>query len=436
MKYFQPIDETMPVDQLRELQGRRLADVVARVYRDVPFYRRKLDEAGIRPQDIWSIDDLAHLPFTTKEDFRDTYPFGLLARPMSDIVRTHASSGTTGKPTVVAYTRADIELWADCCARTLACGGADRHSVVQVAYGYGLFTGGLGMHYGSERLGAMTVPVSGGNTRRQLMLIQDFGTTHLCCTPSYALLLAETAEEMGVDLRKTSLRAGYFGAEPWSDSMRRAITERLGVEAFDIYGLSEVIGPGVASECCAHAGMHVFEDHFYPEVIDPATGKAVPDGTRGELVFTHLTKEGMPLLRYRTRDITRLDRGVCACGRTFARMERVSGRTDDMLIVRGVNVFPSQIEHVLLEIEGAEPHYRIVVDRRGRLDDLEVQVEVSPRMFSDEVKEMEGLRQRIAAELHSTLNLTAKVTLVEPRSIPRSEGKAQRVVDRRQMETT
>ncbi|MDK2972857.1 MAG: phenylacetate-CoA ligase [Candidatus Sumerlaeota bacterium] len=433
MKFLQPLQETMSREQLRDVQGERLRAVVARVYRDVPFYKRKLDEAGVHPSDIRTIDDIVKLPFTTKEDFRDNYPFGLYAKPLSEIVRSHASSGTTGKPTVVGYTKADINLWADCCARTLVCGGADRTSVVQVAYGYGLFTGGLGMHYGVERLGAMAIPMSGGNSKRQLMIMRDFGTTHICCTPSYALLLAEVAEEEGFDLRSLGLKAGYFGAEPWSTSMRKAIEERLGITAIDIYGLSEVIGPGVSSECLAHRGLHVFEDHFFPEIIDPVSGKPCPDGEKGELVFTHLTKEGLPLLRYRTRDITEIDHGPCDCGRTFARMQRVSGRTDDMLIIRGVNVFPSQIEHVLLEIEGAEPHYQIIVDRRGTLDDLEIQVEVSPTMFSDEVKKMEGLRKRIAHDIHSTLNVTAKITLVESKSIPRSEGKAKRVIDKRDM---
>ncbi len=423
--------ETMSCDERAALQGDRLRAVVARVYEHVPFYRRRLEQHGIHPDDIRSLSDLSRLPFTTKTDFREEYPFGLFAVPMSRVVRLHASSGTTGKPTVVGYTRRDIDLWARTCARTLACAGGSRNDVVQVAYGYGLFTGGLGMHYGGEKLGATVIPMSGGNTKRQIMLMQDFGTTLLCCTPSYALEIAEVATDMGVDMRKLKLRAGLFGAEPWSARMRQAIEERLGLQAFDIYGLSEVIGPGVSSECDAHCGLHVFEDHFYPEVIDPESGQPLPDGERGELVFTCLTKEALPLLRYRTRDITRLMRAPCPCGRTLVRMERVSGRTDDMLIIRGVNVFPSQIESVLLEIEGTEPHYLIVVDRRENMDELEIQVEVNERVFSDEVRGLEALRQKVASEIFSILGLTAKVTLVEPRSIERSQGKAKRVIDKR-----
>jgi phenylacetate-CoA ligase len=405
--------------------------MVARVYQRVPFYRRKLDEAGIRPEEVRSIDDLVRLPFTTKIDFRDQYPFGLFAVDMKKVVRVHASSGTTGKPTVVGYTRKDIELWSRTCARTLGCGNGTARDVVQNAYGYGLFTGGLGMHYGGERLGATVIPMSGGNTKRQILLMQDFGTTLLCSTPSYALEIAEVAAEMGVDLRKTKLRVGFFGAEPWSDNMRKAIEERLGVTALDIYGLSEVIGPGVASECLAHCGLHVFEDHFYPEVIDPQTGRSLPDGQPGELVFTCLTKEALPLIRYRTRDLTRLTHEPCACGRTLVRMQRVTGRTDDMLIIRGVNVFPSQIESVLLEIEGTQPHYLILVERRDRLDEIEIQVEVDEKLFSDEIRKLEDLRNRIGYEIYSILGLTAKITLVEPRTIERSQGKAKRVIDKR-----
>jgi phenylacetate-CoA ligase len=428
---FEKKYEMMGRDELAALQGDRLRAMVARVYERVPFYRRKLDEAGIRPEDLRSIDDLVKLPFTTKLDFRDQYPFGLFAVDMKKVVRVHASSGTTGKPTVVGYTRKDIELWSRTCARTLGCGNGTARDVVQNAYGYGLFTGGLGMHYGGERLGATVIPMSGGNTKRQILLMQDFGTTLLCSTPSYALEIAEVATEMGVDLRKTKLRVGFFGAEPWSDNMRKAIEERLGLTALDIYGLSEVIGPGVASECLAHNGLHVFEDHFYPEVIDPQTGQPLPDGQPGELVFTCLTKEALPLIRYRTRDLTRLTHEPCACGRTLVRMQRVTGRTDDMLIIRGVNVFPSQIESVLLEIEGTQPHYLIIVERQDRLDEIEIQVEVDEQLFSDEIRKLEDLRNRIAYEIYSILGLTAKITLVEPRTIERSQGKAKRVIDKR-----
>ena len=367
---------------------------------------------------------------TTKDDFREQYPFGLFAVPMKDIIRVHASSGTTGKPTVVGYTRADIDLWAEVCARTLGCGGGTAEDVVQVAYGYGLFTGGLGMHYGGERLGATVVPMSGGNTKRQIMLMQDFGTTLYCCTPSYSLLLAEVAEEEGVDVSSLPLRCGFFGAEPWTEEMRKQIERRLHCKAIDIYGLSEIIGPGVASECLEQHGLHVFEDHFYPEVIDPATGEPVEPGQLGELVFTCLTKQAIPLLRYRTRDLTRLEEAPCPCGRTSRRMERVSGRTDDMLIIRGVNVFPSQIEEVLMRVEETEPHYRIVVDKTGVLDELEIQVEVSPEIFSDEIKRLESVRGRIGEEIRSTLSVSARITLVEPKTIERSMGKARRVVIR------
>jgi phenylacetate-CoA ligase len=431
--FFDEKYETMSRDELADLQGKRLKALVGRCYNNVAFYKKKLDEVGITPEDIKSIDDIKKLPFTTKEDFRDNYPFGLFAVPLDEIVRTHASSGTTGKPTVVGYTRNDIETWSNTMARTLVCGEASRSDVIQVAYGYGLFTGGLGAHYGAEKLGAMTIPISGGNTKRQLMVMQDFGTTHICCTPSYALLICEVAEEMGIDLRSLKLKTGFFGAEPWSNSMRLAIEERMGLTAIDIYGLSEIMGPGVSSECMAHNGLHIFEDHYYPEIIDPVTCEDLPDGEKGELVFSTLTKEGIPIIRYRTRDITELDHSSCGCGRTHVRMKRVSGRTDDMLIIRGVNVFPSQIEGVLLEIEGAEPHYQIIVDRTGNLDSLEIQVEVSPEMFSDEIRHIEGLRKTILHELASTLQIHPKVTLVEPKTIPRSEGKAKRVIDKRQL---
>jgi phenylacetate-CoA ligase len=426
--YFDSPNECQARDRLRVLQSERLRDAVERAYRHVPLYKRQLDQAGIKPADIRSIDDIALLPFTVKDDFREAYPFNMFAVPLEQIVRVHASSGTTGKPTVVGYTREDIDLWAVCCARMLACGGGTARDILQVAYGYGLFTGGLGLHYGGEKLGATVVPMSGGNTKKQLMLMRDFGVTLLACTPSYALQVAEVAAEEGIDIRSLKLKAGFFGAEPWTEEMRRQIEERLHIKALDIYGLSEVIGPGVAGECLEQKGLHVFEDHFYPEVIDPATGKPVPAGASGELVFTCLTKQSTPLLRYRTRDISRIIEEPCACGRTFRRIERLSGRTDDMLIIRGVNVFPSQIESVLMKIEGVEPNYLIVVNRTGVLADIEVKVEVSERLFSDEVRGLEALRSRIGEEMRSVLSLNAKITLVEPKSLERAAGKVQRVV--------
>ncbi len=426
--YFDSENECRSRDRLRVLQSERLRGAVERAYAHVPLYRKKFDEAGLKPADIRSIDDIGRLPFTVKDDFREQYPFGMFAVPMDQIVRIHASSGTTGKPTVVGYTREDIDMWSVCCARLLANGGGTPQDVLQVAYGYGLFTGGLGLHYGGEKLGAAVIPMSGGNTKKQLMLMKDFGTTLLACTPSYALQVAEVAAEEGIDIRSLKLKAGFFGAEPWTEAMRRQIEDRLHIKALDIYGLSEVIGPGVAGECLVQQGLHVFEDHFYPEVIDPATGKPVPAGQSGELVFTCLTKQAIPLIRYRTRDISRMIEEPCGCGRTFRRIERLSGRTDDMLIIRGVNVFPSQIESVLMKIEGVEPNYLIVVDRTGILADIEVKVEVSERLFSDEVKQLEALRHRIADEMRSMLSLSAKVTLVEPKSLERAAGKVQRVV--------
>lgn len=425
--------ECMPREQLKDLQLERLRKTLERVYHNVPFYRQKLQEAGFEPGDLQSLDDLQKLPFTTKQDLRDNYPFGMFAVPMSEIVRVHASSGTTGKPTVVGYTRSDINTWAELMARTLTCGGTTKNSVIQVAYGYGLFTGGLGVHYGAERIGASVIPISGGNTQRQIMLMEDFGTTVLACTPSYAIYLAEAMEEMGVDKKRLKLQYGVFGAEPWSERMRQEIEKRLNIKAIDIYGLSEVIGPGVASECQEQKGLHIFEDHFLPEVIDPVTEKPLPFGEKGELVFTSLTKEGIPIIRYRTRDITTLKAEVCPCGRTHVRMEKIMGRTDDMLIIRGVNVFPSQIESVLLEIGDTEPHYLLVVDRKGSLDELEVQVEVSQAMFSDKVKGLETLEKMIHHRIESLLGISAKVKLVEPHSIPRSEGKAKRVIDKRSL---
>ena len=431
---FNPQDEARPIPELRNLQGERLRALVARAYANVPFYRAKLEAHGVAPEDIRGIDDIVKLPFTVKGEFHEQYPFGMFAAPMAEIVRIHASSGTTGKPTVVGYTKADIDNWAECAARSLACGGATAEDIVQIAYGYGLFTGGLGMHYGAERLGAAALPMSAGNTEKQIMLMQDFGVTVLCCTPSYALQIAEVAEQMGVDLKKLPLKCGLFGAEPWTEAMRRHIEDLLPLKALDIYGLSEVAGPGVANECLEQHGLHVFEDHFYPEIIDPETGEPLPDGEEGELVFTGLTKEGVPLIRYRTRDLTMIYAdGPCPCGRTGRRIARLTGRTDDMLIVRGINIFPSQVEDVLVSIEGVKPQYLIVVDRQGNLDTMEIKVEISEELFSDEVKKLEGLRDKIQHQIRVMLNISAKITLVEPKTIERSLGKAKRVQDLRKL---
>lgn len=431
--YWHPELETAPREKLAELQLERLKATVDRVYRTVPFYRKAFQKKGFQPGDLKSLDDLKHLPFTTKQDLRDNYPFGMFTVPMHEVVRLHASSGTTGKPTVVGYTRNDVENWAGLVARCLVMAGGTKGDVVQNAYGYGLFTGGLGIHYGAERMGATVVPISGGNTARQLMLMQDFGTTILTCTPSYALYLAEEGEAAGIDFKKLRLRTGIFGAEPWSENMRKQIEEKLDITALDIYGLSEVLGPGVSMECPAKCGGHIFEDHFIPEIIDPETGEPLPYGQKGELVFTTITKEAIPVIRYRTRDISVLYPEECACGRTHVRMGRVTGRTDDMLIIRGVNVFPSQVESVLLEFGETEPHYLLVVDRKAELDDLEVWVELSDRMFSDQVRRLEDLETRLRHKILSVLNVKARIKFVEPKTIPRSEGKAKRVIDRREI---
>lgn len=431
MSYWDKEKECMSRSDLEKLQLRRLKETVFRLYAFVPAYQQKMDEAGIKPDDIKSLDDLKKLPFTTKNDLRDNYPFGLFALPMSEVVRVHSSSGTTGKPTVVGYSKKDIDTWAELMARALTSAGASRLSVIQNAYGYGLFTGGLGVHYGAEKLGASVIPTSGGNTKRQIMLMQDFGTTVLTCTPSYALLMYEVMEEMGVSSSDLKLKAGIFGAEPWSENMRREIEKKLGINAFDIYGLSEIIGPGVAIECYCKKGLHIAEDHFIAEIIDPETGEVLPEGAFGELVITTITKEALPIIRYRTRDLTVLNKNVCECGRTHVRMEKVLGRSDDMVIIRGVNVFPSMVEHVLLNIPGVEPYYLLVVDRKGNLDQLEVQVEVSESLFSDEIRKLEELGAAITKELESALGVSVKVRLVEPKSIERSEGKAKRVIDRR-----
>lgn len=426
--------ETLPREALEAIQVRRLQATLERVYAIVPFYRSKFQEAGITPADIQSLKDLQRVPFTTKQDLRDNYPFGLFAVPMDNVVRIHASSGTTGKPTVVGYTARDIQTWSECMARALVAGGASRGDIIHNAYGYGLFTGGLGVHYGAERLGASVIPISGGNTKRQIMIMKDFGPTILTCTPSYALYLAEVAIEMGIGFSDLKFKSGLFGAEPWSEKMREEIERKLQLDAVDIYGLSEVMGPGVAVECVeAKRGLHIFEDHFIPEIIHPETGEVLPYGSTGELVFTSITKEAFPVIRYRTRDITSLNPEPCSCGRTHLRMNRVSGRTDDMLIIRGVNVFPSQIESVLMEVEGIEPHYQLVVDREENLDVLTVLVELGERTFSDEVKQLQNLERKIAKNIKEYLGVSAKVKLVESKTIERSEGKAKRVIDNRKI---
>lgn len=431
-KYYQPNIETALRDAIVALQKERLVQTVRRVYEKVPFYRAKMETAGVTPEDIRSIDDLHKLPFSYKQDLRDTYPYGLFAVPLKEVVRLHASSGTTGKQIVVGYTRHDLEIWNDCCARALTAAGCTEEDIVQVSYGYGLFTGGLGADGGAMRIGATTVPASTGNTQRQITVMRDFGTTILCCTPSYALHIAEVLRENGLSKDDLHLKAGIFGAEPWTNEMRRQIEAQLGLRAFDIYGLTEVIGPGVAFECSEQSGMHVNEDHFIVEVIDPETGKVLPEGTQGELVFTCITKEAFPVLRYRTRDIGVITRKRCACGRTLVKMTKPRGRTDDMLIIRGVNVFPSQIETVLLE-QGYSANYRIVVDRANNFDSIEVQVEISSEVFSDTVRALAQRSRELAAALKTLLGINAKVTLMEPNSIPRTEGKAVRVIDKRKL---
>lgn len=433
MSYWNPSYECMSRSQMIEVQRSRLTSTVKRVYCNVPFYRDKMQKAGIEPGDIKSLEDLKKLPFTNKEDLRHTYPYGMFAVPLRDIVRIHASSGTTGKQTVVGYTRGDLDSWSEVVARSLCSAGANKESIVQVGYGYGLFTGGLGLHYGAEKIGASVIPISGGNTKRQLMVMKDFGTTILACTPSYALNMAETAEEMGICKGDLKLKAGIFGAEPWSGNMRKEIEERLGIMAIDIYGLSEVMGPGVSVDCTYRNGLHIQEDHFIPEIIDPQTLEVLPEGTTGELVFTTITKEGIPLIRYRTHDVSSLNYEKCECGRTLVRMSKVTGRSDDMLIIRGVNVFPSQIENVLLQTGETAPHYLLMVDRVDNLDILEIWVEMSQNMFSDKVRKIEELEAKIRKDIVSTLGIHAKVRLVEPKTIERSEGKAKRVIDKRRI---
>ena len=428
--------ETLPREALEALQFKRLQQVASRLYHTVGFYKKSFDRAGVTPESLKSLDDLKRFPFTTKQDLRDNYPFGLFAAPMSNVVRLHASSGTTGASTVVGYTKRDIDTWAELMGRCFVAAGLTKNDVIHNAYGYGLFTGGLGAHYGAEKIGASVVPMSGGNTKRQIMILQDFRPTAICCTPSYALNLAEQGRAMGVDMRSLALRVGVFGAEPWSEQMRDEIEKAMNLKAFNIYGLSEIMGPGVAMECDeARDGMHIFEDHFLVETIDPKTGDVLPPGSEGELVFTTLTKEAFPLIRYRTRDISRLNPASCRCGRTHYRMGRVMGRSDDMLIIRGVNVFPSQIEAVLVGIEGLEPHYQLIVDREGTLDTLEVQVELTEKQFdgADEVKGLQRLENQLKKDMKDYLGITAKIKLVEPKTIQRSEGKASRVIDKRRL---
>jgi len=431
--YWNAKYECMPREELKQLQLERLRNTLERAYYNVPYYRKVMQEVGFEPEDLKSLEDLRKLPFTSKKDLRDNYPYGMFAVPLSEVVRIHSSSGTTGKPTVVGYTRHDISVWSEIMARTLTTAGVGRSDVIQNAYGYGLFTGGLGVHYGAEKMGATIIPVSGGNTKRQVMIMKDYGTTVLTCTPSYSLHIAETIEEMGFSKDEFKLRIGIFGAEPWSENMRREIEERLNLTALDIYGLSEIIGPGVAIECPYKNGLHVHEDHFIVEVIDPKTGEVLPPGEKGELVFTSLTKEALPMIRYRTGDISRIIEEPCPCGRTSVKIGRIEGRTDDMIIIRGVNVFPSQIEHVLLEVGQIEPHYQLVIDRVDYLDVLEVHVEVSEKMFSDDIRSLENLSKKIQNEIESTLGISVKVKLVEPKTIERSEGKAKRIIDKRKI---
>jgi phenylacetate-CoA ligase len=424
----------LPQSKMRELQLARLKSVVQRAYDHVALFRTRLTERGVTPDHIRSMEDIRILPFMTKTDLRDTYPFGLFASPMSEIVRLHASSGTTGKPIVVAYTKEDVAVWTNAMMRCFASCGIDHGDVVQNAYGYGLFTGGLGAHYGAEGLGATVIPISGGNTDRQIMVMRDFRVTAICSTPSYFIHLLERAKELGVDVSSLPLRVGVFGAEPWTDSMRRHIENEGGIKAFDIYGLSEIVGPGVGIECSCHNGLHIMEDLFYPEVIDPDTGKPVPDGVEGELLFTTLSKRAMPMIRYRTRDVTAIIPEPCACGRTLRRIRRIGRRADDMIIIRGVNVYPSQVETALLAVEGTLPHYQIILSRKKGLDEMEVQVEVTPEVFSDKIGALEELDRRLSYSLEQTLGIRVNVRLVEPRAIQRSEGKAKRVIDRRNMD--
>jgi len=433
LKIWDPASECMDREALAELQLQRLGQTLQRVYQNVPCYQNKFKQLGLEPGDIRQLEDLSRLPFTTKEDLRLNYPYGMFAVPMREVVRIHSSSGTTGKPTVVGYSRKDVETWSDLAARFMTAAGVTEDDIVHIAFGYGLFTGAFGLHYGAERIGASVIPMSSGNTDKQIMIMQDYKSSALVCTPSYALTLADRMEKQRIDPRGLALHVGLFGGEPWSEEMRREIEERLGILATDNYGLSEVMGPGVAGDCVHQCGMHLFEDHFIPEIINPETGKVLPPGSTGELVLTSITKEAFPIIRYRTRDITRLIYEPCACGRTLVRMEKTKGRSDDMLIIKGVNVFPTQIEEVLFQVEGCEPHYLLVVDRVNGMDTLEVQVEVNEIIFFDEMKKQRSFVDLLQKKLASTLGVGAKVKLVEPSSITRHEGKAQRVIDRRKL---
>jgi len=424
--------ECMPREEKEKLQSERLVKLVKYVYDNVEFYRNKMDAAGVLPEDIKGIDDITKLPYTTKNDLRDTYPFGLFAAPHSDIVRIHASSGTTGKATVVGYTKNDIDIWSECVARCMTMAGVTKDDIIQVAYGYGLFTGGLGAHYGAEKLGAMVVPMSTGNSKKLTTMMVDFGATAIACTPSYLLHLSEVLRDEGL-LDQIKLKAAICGAEPWTEKMHKEIETKLNIKAYDIYGLSEIMGPGVACDCEFHKGLHVCEDHFYPEILNSATLTPVADGETGELAFTTLTKEGIPLIRYRTKDLTSIDHSPCACGRTSARISRFKGRVDDMLIIRGVNVFPSQIEAALVEVEEVTPHYMMIVDRVNNLDTLEVQVEVDQKYYTDEIRVIEALTKKIAHVIQQALGINAKVKIVEPQTLVRSEGKAVHVIDKRKL---
>ncbi len=434
MGIFQPEMECMERSSIEKLQLERLQQVVKRCYDNVKVFKERMDEKGLTPDDVKSLSDLSKLPFTTKQDLRDYYPYDLFAAPMKDIVRIHASSGTTGRQIVAGYTKNDLAMWQDAMARQIAATGGDENSIVQIAYGYGLFTGGLGAHGGAERIGATVIPISSGNTERQIRFMIELGSTHLLCTPSYAMYLGETINEMGVK-DQLKLKAGIFGAEPWTEDMRQAIEKSLGLKAYDVYGLTEIMGPGVSYECECQKGMHVNEDMFIPEIIDPDTGEVLPKGSFGELVFTTITKEGMPMIRYRTRDLCMLNYEKCECGRTFVRMVKPAGRTDDMLIIRGVNVFPSQIEEVLLKVSGGEitPNYQIIVDRVNNTDTLDVNVEMSEKMLSDDIKTVKAFEEKIKEKLRTTLGIGAKVRLVNPKTIQRSEGKAKRVIDNRKL---
>ncbi|NMP38296.1 MAG: phenylacetate--CoA ligase [Clostridiales bacterium] len=432
MSKYYSATEVATREYLHDLQSERLVKTVRSCYEHIPFYKKKLDEAGIKPEDIKSIDDITKLPFTIKQDLRDNYPFGLFAVPKEKLVRVHASSGTTGKQTVVGYTKNDIDVWSESTARALTAAGATRSDYIHISYGYGLFTGGLGLHYGAEKLGATAIPVSSGNTQRQVQILKDFGSNVLCCTPSYALHIGETIRQMGMDPKELPLRIGIFGAEPWSEKMREELENSLAIKAYDIYGLSEIAGPGVAYECCERNGMHVSEDYFYPEIVDPDTLEPLPDGEYGELVFTCIGKEALPLIRYRTRDIASISHEKCACGRTLVKMSKPKGRSDDMLIIRGVNVFPSQVEHVILTL-GMEPNYQIIVDRINNLDTMTVKIEMSDTMFSDSVKKIEDSEKKIKAAMQTILGVSANISLVEPKTLPRFEGKAQRVIDNRKI---